>query len=124
MTVRFMKLNKNTFAKYRLPILLIGVSLVFLVLSQASLFGEDSVKREEEILEGKLEEMIESLDGISSCEVMVTLDRYGNEKATGEVRGVSVILRGKKRDDIKVRVVLLCSTALGVTSDKIFVSFA
>lgn len=107
-----------------IAVLLISALLLLLFSKLGSQNAKTAEKeREEALLEARLSRLIETLDGVSKADVMVTLDSYGNEKASPTVRGVSVVCHGKKREEIKVKVTLMVSTALGVSSDKIFVSF-
>jgi len=72
--------------------------------------------------EQKLCSLIETLDGVSQVSVMITVDRY-SDNSSPIVRGVSVICHGKQKEELKIKITLLVSTALGISSDKIFVTF-
>ena len=104
-------------------LVLLALILLFLAELASKTSASVTKEREEVLLEERLSRLIETLDGVSRADVMVTLDSYGNEKASPSVRGVSVVCHGKKREDIKVKVTVMVATALGITSDKIFVSF-
>jgi len=102
------------------------LAIVFLVLSEFTQGGTQKTAQEdaENKLEQKLSDMIETLDGISRADVIVTLESYENGKSSPRVRGVAIICHGKQKDDVKIKIIMMVSTALGVTSDKIFVSFS
>ena len=85
--------------------------------------ANDTATKERE-LELKLCEMIKNFDGVSDADVIVTLDSYEEGKGSPRVRGVSVICHGKQKDEVKIKIVMMVSTALGISSDKIFVSFS
>lgn len=111
--------------KYWIVVLAI-LSIGFLIFSE---FTQGDMNRtaqesEEHNIEEKLKKMIETLDGISRADIIVTLESYENGKSSPRVRGVAIICHGKQKDDVKFKIIMLVSTALGVSSDKIFVSFA
>ncbi len=81
-------------------------------------------ENEENRIEQKLSDMIENLDGISRADVIVTIESYEDGKGSPYVRGVAIICHGKQKDDVKFKIIMMVSTALGVSSDKIFVSFS
>lgn len=111
--------------KYRIVMLaVLGIAL--LLFSEFMINGSDNTLQDSETekIEQKLTDMIETLDGVSRADVIVTLDTYAEGKESPRVRGVAIICHGKCKDDVKIKIIMLVSTALGVTSDKIFVSFA
>ena len=111
--------------KYVLIVVLICVIGLIFYFSFADTGKSDTFEEgHEEHLEAKLSDMVESLDGISSAEVMVTLDSYEDGEGSPRVRGVAVICHGRNKDDVKIKIVMILSTALGIPSDKIFVSFS
>lgn len=102
--------------------LLVG-ALILLLLSTGTASRESSKYDPEAPYEEKLEALIMSLEDISRAEVMITLDQYGTDKRSPTVRGVSVICHGRESAEVKMKIVMLASCALGVSSDKIFVTF-
>lgn len=102
--------------------LLVG-ALILLLLSRVATSFETSKNDPEAPYEEKLEALITSLDGISRAEVMITLDQYGTDKRSPTVRGVSVLCHGRESSEVKLKIVMLASCALGISSDKIFVTF-
>lgn len=104
---------------------LIVAAIVLLLFSeldfQSSISAANTSKERD--LESKIEEMVLTLDGVSDVEVMVTLDSYEEEKRSPYVRGVSIICHGKAREETKIKIIMMISTALGLSSDKIFVTF-
>ena len=106
-------------------VVIILIALLLLVISEYKnkITSAATLIKEEEALETKISDLIETLDGISSADVMVTMDSYGNGKGSPIVRGVSIVCHGKRREDTKSKIIMLVSTALGISSDKIFVSF-
>ena len=113
-------------SKKNLIILLAIVAVICLVVSERSQntsSNVEQVSREREI-EERLSSMIETLDGVSRADVIVTLDSYESGKSSPKVRGVAIICHGKQKDEIKMKIVMIASTALGISSDKIFVSFS
>lgn len=74
--------------------------------------------------EEKLEELLRQVDGVDDADAMVTLDELPSGKTRPQVRGVAVVVRGKSGDGLRYQLVMLISSALGITSDKIFVTFS
>ena len=112
------------FEKRHWLLIAMGVALLFFLFAEflGGQFEKATVVYETE-LEEKLSSMIETLDGILKADVLVTLDSYEEGKGTPKVRGVAIICHGKAKEEMKVKIIMLASTALGVSSDKIFVSF-
>ena len=98
-------------------------------------------------LEGEIEALCESVAGVSSVEVMVTLecgtrvqyatDRNGDPATTGNgsseqalyttvrppvVAGVAVVCRGGDHSGVQATLVELLSTALGISAGRVFVT--
>lgn len=74
--------------------------------------------------EEKLEEILRQVDGVDDADAMVTLDELPSGKTRPQVRGVAVVVHGKSGDGLRYQLVMLISSALGITSDKIFVTFS
>lgn len=72
--------------------------------------------------EKKIEEMLTALNGVSSAQVLLTVNEAPEKGARPSVRGVSVIYSGSDTSDIKLKITMLVSTAFGITSDKIYVT--
>jgi len=127
-------LNKQIFNKkrsYLILLLLAGIFLLFLsgVFSDTKEKTDSNNTPEEfELCEKRCEERIASIlkqiSGIHDASVMVTLDQIPSNKERPRVRGVAVVCRGEETPDLRLRVVMLVSSALGVTSDKIYVTFS
>ena len=116
--MKLTKKNRNTV----IVISLLLMAVVLIGLSEVALQNDES-EREDLALEKRLSEMIETLDGVSKAYIMVTLDSVSRNSETVTVRGVSVVCRGKKSESLKITITMLVSTAVGISSDKIFVSF-
>ena len=112
--------------KKQILILLALIAIIFLMISEYSETGirTDKLEEQENRLEQKLSETIEKLDGVSDVDVIVTIDSYEENSGSPCVRGVSIICYGKQKDELKIKIVMIVSTALGISSDKIFVSFS
>ena len=109
-------LHKSGKLKFIFVILLAGI--VLLVLSgnkttsvQSSLDGETS-------LEAKIRTLCESVDGVSSVNVAVSLD------GDGEVVGIGIVCRGGSDPKIQRELLSLVSAACGVGSNRIFITEA
>ena len=87
----------------------------------------NNTPQEFELCEKRCEERVASIlrqiVGIRDASVMVTLDQIPSNKERPHVRGVAVVCQGEETPDLRLRVVMLISSALGVTSDKIYVTF-
>ena len=103
-------------------VLILSVILLFLSEIGKSVKTSDDLAPES-MYEEKIAELLLSLDGINDVEVMVTLDEYGTDKKSPTVRGVSVVCHTRGKEELKMKITLLVSTALGISSDKIFVTF-
>ena len=126
-------MNKHIFNKkknYLFLMLLIGV--VLLVFSSGFSNSKEAgnsknAQQEYELSEERCEERIVSilkqLDGIRDASVMVTLDQIPSSKERPHIRGVAIVCHGNETPDLRLKVVMLVSSAFGVTSDKIYVTF-
>lgn len=126
-------MNKQVFNKkksYLIVLLLVGVLL--LVISGGFSNSKETVDSENtpqefELCEKRCEERVASIlkqiAGIQDVSVMVTLDQIPSNKERPKVRGVAVVCHGAETPDLRLKVVMLVSSALGVTSDKIYVTF-
>ena len=109
----------------------LAVALVLgLILICVSGQGEKTVE-ETEVYEAcerrceeRLEELLRQVDGVDDADAMVTLDELPSGKTRPQVRGVAVVVHGKSGDGLRYQLVMLISSALGITSDKIFVTFS
>ena len=116
--------KQSVFDKRYLVLIVVGIALVFLLCSEFFQSDEDSAAiLFEAQIEEKLVLMIETLDGISKADVLVTLESYEEGKGSPKVRGVAIICHGRVKEETKVKIIMMASTALGVSSDKIFVSW-
>ena len=113
---KLISLHKSGKLKFIFVILLAGI--VLLVLSgsktpsvQSSLDGETS-------LEAKIRTLCESVDGVSSVNVAVSLD------GDGEVVGIGIVCRGGSDPKIQRELLSLVSAACGVGSNRIFITEA
>lgn len=75
-------------------------------------------------LEERLVELISQLEGVSQVRVMLTLEDMPKGSERPRVRGVAVVCAGCEDSGTRMRIVMLIAGALGITSDKIFVSSA
>lgn len=117
--MKLKQMNKKTL----IAIALLIAACILIAISNLSIKIGDSEKAEDAALENRLKEHIEMLDGVSRAYVMVSVDSSSRMTGTSNVKGVSVICKGKKSEDLKVKITLLVSTTLGIGSDKIFVTF-
>ena len=125
-------MNKQAFNKrriYLIVLLLVGIVLLFVsnLFSAKEAIGSDSTPKEFELCEKRCEEKIVSLlanfDGIQSASAMVTLDQLPTSKERPQIRGVAIVCKGTETSDLRFRIVMLISSAFGITSDKIYVTF-
>ncbi|MBR6768478.1 MAG: hypothetical protein IKM34_03215 [Clostridia bacterium] len=126
-------MNKQIFNKkrsYLIILLLAGIILLFVsngFLNTKEKDETNNTPQEFELCEKRCEERVASIlrqiIGIRDASVMVTLDQIPSNKERPHVRGVAVVCQGEETPDLRLRVVLLISSALGVTSDKIYVTF-
>ena len=120
-------LNKRKI--YLIILLIAGVFLLFIsnIFSSTPENPSNNTPNEFELCEKRCEERIVSLllslDGIQGVSAMVTLDQMPTNKERPKIRGVAVVCEGTETSDLRFRVVMLISSALGVTSDKIYVTF-
>lgn len=88
---------------------------------------KSEVPEEFELCEKRCEERISSLlkevYGIHKASVLITLDELPSSKERPRVRGVAIVCSGEETPELHLKVVMLVSSALGVTSDKIYVTF-
>ena len=125
-------MNKQLFSKkgsYLILLLLAGIFLLFISSSFSTTKEESNNPPEEfELCEKRCEDRIaailKQINGIRGVSVMVTLDQIPSNKERPRVRGVAIVCQGEETTDLRLRVVMLVSSALGVTSDKIYVTFA
>ncbi len=123
---------KNFFSSkgsgYLLFALAAGILLLFL--SGSSLFHKENADTDEpeefelceKRCEERLTEILSKVAGVSDVSVIVTLDELPSAKERPRVRGVAVVCSGADNPDTRLKIVMLVSSALGVTSDKIFVT--
>lgn len=126
-------MNKQIFNKkrsYLIILLLAGIILLFVsngLLNTKEKGETNNTPQEFELCEKRCEERVASIlrqiVGIRDASVMVTLDQIPSNKERPHVRGVAVVCQGEETPDLRLRVVMLISSALGVTSDKIYVTF-
>ena len=126
-------MNKQIFNKkrsYLIILLLAGIILLFVsngFLNTKEKDETNNTPQEFELCEKRCEERVASIlrqiIGIRDASVMVTLDQIPSNKERPHVRGVAVVCQGEETPDLRLRVVMLISSALGVTSDKIYVTF-
>lgn len=76
----------------------------------------------EERLEERLVALLSEMEGVSDVSVMLTLEDVPKSNQRPRVRGVAIVCRGCEDSNVKLRIVMLASGALGIASDKIFVS--
>ncbi len=121
-------IGKN--ALYLIVALVAGVLLLLLSGSFDLLKSDETHEEEEdfELCEKRCEERIASLikevDGVESVTVLVTLDELPTQKTRPAVRGVAIVCHGRESAELKLKIVSLVRSALGVTSDKICVEFS
>lgn len=123
---------KKLFAIKGAPYLLVALvaGILLLLLSSSSVFskegGSEETPEEFELCEKRCEErliaILSEVEGVSEVSVIVTLDELPSSKERPRVRGVAVVCRGAENSDTRLTIVMLISAALGVTSDKIFVT--
>ncbi len=124
-------MNKQIFSKkgsYLILLLLAGIFLLFISGNFSTTQEESNNSPEEfELCEKRCEERIAAIlkqfNGIRGVSVMVTLDQIPSSKERPRVRGVAIVCQGEETTDLRLKVVMLVSSALGVTSDKIYVTF-
>ena len=73
--------------------------------------------------EDRLHMLLTEISGIGDVSVMITLDKVPSAKERPCVRGAAVVCKGTESAEIRLKVVMVCCAALGVSSDKIFVTF-
>lgn len=126
-------MNKQLFGKgsiYLLIALLAGIFLLFLSggISMGEKASASGSPEDFELCEQRCEERLSSIlsevNGIREVSVMVTLDELPSSKERPRVRGVAVVCKGEETSELRLKIVMLTSSALGVTSDKIFVTFS
>lgn len=126
-------MNKQIFNKkknYLIFMLLIGI--VLLVVSNGfsnskEKESSDNTPQDFELCEQRCEDrlatILKEMAGIRSASVMITLDQIPSNKERPQVRGVAIVCHAEETPDLRLKVVMLVSSALGVTSDKIYVTF-
>ena len=81
-----------------------------------------------ELCETRCEErialLLEEIHGIQDASVLVTLDELPSSKARPCVRGVAIVCQGEETSELRLKLVMLVSSALGISSDKIYVTFS
>lgn len=126
-------MNKQLFGKgsiYLLIALLAGIFLLFLsggisMGEKASVSGSpEDFELCEQRCEERLSSILSEVNGIREVSVMVTLDELPSSKERPRIRGVAVVCKGEETSELRLKIVMLTSSALGVTSDKIFVTFS
>jgi len=127
-------LNKQIFNQKKGYLIILLLAGIILLLASSRFSNtektEDSnnMPEEFELCEKRSEERIASIlkqvEGIHDASVMVTLDQIPSNKERPRVRGVAVVCQGEETPDLRLRIVMLVSSALGVTSDKIYVTFS
>ncbi len=112
-------LHKSGKLKFIFIILLAGI--VLLVLGGKGSGKTQSVQSSldtETSLEAKIRTLCESVDGVSSANVAVSLD------GDGEVVGIGIVCRGGSDPKIQRELLSLVSAACGVGSNRIFITEA
>ena len=127
-------MNKEIFNKksgYLILLLAVGVLLLCLsgIFSKPQQTKTNSdIPEEFELCEKRCEErvalLLKEVDGIRDVSVLVTLDELPSNKERPRVRGVAIVCNGEETPELHLKVVMLVSSALGVTSDKIYVTFS
>lgn len=126
-------MNKQVFNKksfYLLLLLVLGLLLLFFSGSfSQNMKTETNNETLEEFelcekrCEERIRELLKEVTGVSDASVLVTLDEIPTNKDRPRVRGVAIVCRGEETPDLRLKVVMLVGSALGVTSDKIYVTF-
>ena len=126
-------MNKQIFNKkrsYLIILLLVGIVLLWLsggLSNVTEKTDSDHTLQEYELSEKRCEERVVSIlkqiDGIQDASVMITLDQIPSNKERPHIRGVAIVCRGEETPELRLNVVKLVSSAFGVTSDKIYVTF-
>jgi len=127
-------MNKQIFNKksrYLILLLIVGCFLLFLSSKLlTSPKNTDPIENREEFelceqrCEDRISVLLKQLYGIHETSVMVTLDETPSNKDRPRVRGVAIVCHGEETPDLRLKVVMLVSSALGVTSDKVYVTFS
>ncbi len=126
-------MNKEIFNKkssYVFLLLIVGVLLLCLSGSfskNRETETSSETPEEFELCEKRCEErislLLKELYGIHEASVLITLDELPSSKERPRVRGVAIVCNGEETPELRLNVVMLVSSALGVTSDKIYVTF-
>lgn len=125
-------INKNFMKKSSILILLLIIGFVLLGLSGSFSSTQEKTESTEkptefELCETRCEKrialLVEEIYGIQEASVLVTLDELPSTKERPRVRGVAIVCRGEETPELRLKVVMLISSALGISSDKIYVTF-
>lgn len=115
---------------FLLLLFLIGIALI----AFSDIFSDSKQKESEtsnievyELCEERCEEkisiLLEQIYGIRKASVLITLDTIPSNKERPHVRGVAIVCNGDETPELCLKIVMLVSSALGITSDKIYVTF-
>ena len=74
--------------------------------------------------EERIARLVEEIYGIQEASVLVTLDELPSTKERPRFRGVAIVCQGEETSELRLKVVMLISSALGISSDKIYVTFS
>lgn len=127
-------MDKNRFKKkgeVLLFLLIVGAILLWIsgVFSNTQESKQTSNTPEEfELCEQRCEErvatLLKQICGVKEASVLITLDELPSLKERPQVRGVAIVCSGEESPELQLKIVMLVSSALGVTSDKIYVTFS
>lgn len=127
-------MDKNRFKKkgeVLLFLLIVGAILLWIsgVFSNTQESKQTSNTPEEfELCEQRCEErvatLLKQICGVKEASVLITLDELPSLKERPQVRGVAIVCSGEGSPELQLKIVMLVSSALGVTSDKIYVTFS
>ena len=121
----------NKKSSYLLVLMIAGILMLFLsgYLSEESKEEANSgtpteFELCEQRCEERLSEILLDLSEIQYASVMVTLDEIPTNKERPRVRGVAIVCVGKETPELRLKIVMLAGSALGITTDKIYVTFS
>lgn len=135
--LKFKKLkNDKNFIRFIFIIGIVGIILIFCSTFFSSNTKEETVSsaaisdyRESEEL--KIKEMVESIEGVGTAKVMVTMENsteevYSQDNKVKEieptVRGVLIVCSGGNNPEIRETVLESVTKALNITTDKVCVT--
>lgn len=127
-------MTKQLFNKKKSYLIVLLLAGIFMLLLSGGFSANEEKKDTEntpeefELCEKRCEDRIVSIlkeiNGIQDVSAMVTLDQIPSNKERPHIRGVAIVCRGEETSELRLRVVMLVSSAFGVTSDKIYVTFS